>query len=70
MSKTHKLKMNYAYHLYTEIKGIMKKDSPILNIINTLYPTPALSGYPKNKAIKKIFNLFDNFLLQCLNKVQ
>ena len=60
ISKTHKLKMNYAYHLYSEIKGNMKIDSPILNIINTLYPTPALSGYPKKKAIK-IINSLETF---------
>jgi len=54
ISKTVKLKMNYAYHLYSEIKGRMKTDSPILEIINNLYPTPALSGYPKEEAIKKI----------------
>ena len=60
ISKTHKLKMNYAYHLYSEIKGNMKIDNPILNIINTLYPTPALSGYPKNKAIK-IINSLETF---------
>ena len=61
MSKTNKLKMNYAYHLYAEIKGDMKIDCHILDIINDLYPTPALSGYPKNEAIKKIrtTELFD-----------
>ena len=49
--------MNYAYHLYSEIEGSMKVNKHIIDIFNNLYPTPALSGYPKNKAIKKISSI-------------
>lgn len=37
-------------HLRTDISGILKPDAQLVEIINTLHPTPAVCGYPKDPA--------------------
>ncbi|PGT91093.1 isochorismate synthase MenF [Bacillus sp. AFS040349] len=41
-------------HLYTPVKGIAKEGISLLSMVERLHPTPALGGYPKDKAIEKI----------------
>ena len=48
------LKLNYAYHINTPIKGILLKSMHILKILDKLYPTPALAGSPVTDSIKII----------------
>ena len=55
--KTNKLNLRYAYHLETKLSTKLKYNKHILEILNNLYPTPALSGYPKTEAIDKIKKL-------------
>jgi len=44
-------------HLYTPVKGYAKEGFSILSMVEKLHPTPALGGYPKDKAIEKIREL-------------
>jgi len=48
------LELKNLYHLKTSIKGKLNKRNHILDIVNKLYPTPAVSGYPKEYALKSI----------------
>ncbi|MFC4321672.1 isochorismate synthase [Litchfieldia salsa] len=48
------LKMRHIQHLYTPIKGEAKSDVSLLSMVKKLHPTPALGGFPSNKAIEKI----------------
>tara|TARA_B100002051_G_scaffold132858_2_gene126274 strand:+ start:9598 stop:10977 length:1380 start_codon:yes stop_codon:yes gene_type:complete len=56
--KKHVLKLKNIQHLKTSITAI-KNDMKIMDILNTLSPTPALSGYPKNKSIDIINDIED-----------
>lgn len=47
------LKNDHLYHLFTEIGGPLSFSSYI-ELIDDLHPTPALGGYPKEKAIDYI----------------
>lgn len=47
------LKNDHLYHLFTEIKGPLSHESYI-ELIDDLHPTPALGGYPKDKAMAYI----------------
>lgn len=44
------LKNDHLYHLYTEISGTLKNKTYI-GLLDRLHPTPALGGYPKEKAV-------------------
>ena len=52
-NNTHILKLKNIHHLKTCIKA-KKNDMNIMDILDILSPTPALSGYPKDKSIKII----------------
>tara|TARA_Y100001970_G_scaffold284257_1_gene401240 strand:+ start:2584 stop:4011 length:1428 start_codon:yes stop_codon:yes gene_type:complete len=54
----HILKLKNIYHLKTCIKA-EKNSENIMDILDSIAPTPALSGYPKEEAIKIIENLED-----------
>ena len=56
--KKHVLKLKNIQHLKTSITAI-KNDTKIMDILNKLSPTPALSGYPKNKSIDIINDIED-----------
>ena len=56
-SKTTKLKLKYAYHLQTSFSGKLEQNIHIIEVLKNLYPTPALSGYPKDKALNIINKL-------------
>ncbi|MBI5975959.1 isochorismate synthase [Staphylococcus canis] len=47
------LKNDHLYHLFTEIGGPLSQPSYI-ELIDQLHPTPALGGYPKDKAMAYI----------------
>ena len=57
--KKHILKLKNIQHLKTSITAI-KNDTKIMDILDTLSPTPALSGYPKNESMK-IINQIEKF---------
>lgn len=41
-------------HLFTPVEGRLKKECSFLSIVETLHPTPALGGLPKEKAVEMI----------------
>lgn len=41
-------------HLYTPVKGKLKEDYTILEVVEKLHPTPALGGYPVESSLKFI----------------
>ena len=57
--KKHILKLKNIQHLKTSITAI-KNNTKIMDILDTLSPTPALSGYPKNKSMD-IINEIEEF---------
>ena len=50
--KIHQLK-NLS-HIKQEIKAVLKENINIIDLIQNIAPTPALSGYPQKKSLKKI----------------
>ena len=50
------LELEHILHLHTPIKGKLKKDSHILDIVLDLHPTPAILGTPTDKAKKIILD--------------
>tara|TARA_B110000116_G_scaffold75394_1_gene65475 strand:+ start:513 stop:1835 length:1323 start_codon:yes stop_codon:yes gene_type:complete len=48
------LMLKYINHLHTRISGILQKKIHILDVITTLYPTPALLGKNSEDALKII----------------
>lgn len=52
--KPELMKMRDIQHLYTPVVGIGKADSSLLQIVNSLHPTPALGGLPQREAVNKI----------------
>ena len=51
-AKSETLKLNYAYHILTKIKGTSKMH--ILDIMHEIFPTPALCGTPQKETLKMI----------------
>lgn len=47
-------KLSNIQHLRTKISGLVKSDVSIFDLINAIYPTPAICGIPTAKAKKKI----------------
>ncbi|WP_139365056.1 isochorismate synthase [Litchfieldia alkalitelluris] len=47
-------KMRDIQHLYTPIKGVAKPGVTTLSMVKKLHPTPALGGFPSEKALDKI----------------
>ena len=52
------LQLHYIYHLYTFISGKLKNKTHILELLEKLYPTPALLGNPSDNAMRSI-NLYE-----------
>lgn len=48
------LNLNYIYHLITSITGELKSKTHIIDLLNKLYPTPALLGYESKQALEII----------------
>ena len=52
------LKLKNVQHLITNITGELKKNIHILKLVKMIHPTPAVSGYPVDKA-KKLINKYE-----------
>jgi menaquinone-specific isochorismate synthase len=50
------LKLSNIQHLYTPIYGELNADISVLPMVESLHPTPALGGYPRNVAVETIIN--------------
>lgn len=48
------MKVRDIQHLYTPVVGIAKPDSSLLQVVDSLHPTPALGGLPQKAAVRKI----------------
>lgn len=48
------MKMRDIQHLYTPVVGTINAQSTLLQVVELLHPTPALGGFPKEAALKKI----------------
>ncbi|HET6528888.1 MAG TPA: isochorismate synthase [Balneolaceae bacterium] len=53
-------KLANVQHLYTPIRASLKSDVDILSIVEQLHPTPAVGGYPREKAVPYI-QQFEDF---------
>ncbi|MFD1739169.1 isochorismate synthase MenF [Bacillus salitolerans] len=53
-SKPSVFKAKDIQHLYTPIIGEAKEGTPLLTIVQKLHPTPALGGFPQEKALQEI----------------
>jgi menaquinone-specific isochorismate synthase len=53
------LKLKHIQHLYTPVKGKANRESSLLSLVERLHPTPALGGFPKEKAVEKIREVED-----------
>jgi isochorismate synthase len=48
------LQLANVQHLYTPIEGRLRGEAGLLELVNTLHPTPALGGYPRQEALEFI----------------
>ena len=53
-------KLSNIQHLWTPIKAKLRDDADVLSLIENLFPTPAVCGYPTKTALKLIGSL-ENF---------
>jgi menaquinone-specific isochorismate synthase len=58
-SKDKTVNVGYLRHLYSQFEAKLKPEVTDQNIIDSLFPSPALSGYPQDKALSKINELED-----------
>ncbi|WP_299527837.1 chorismate-binding protein [uncultured Lutibacter sp.] len=54
VSEAYTVKAGNLLHIRTDISGKLKSSSSLSNLIDSLHPTPAVCGLPKDKAIKFI----------------
>ena len=59
LSKKNVIILKNILHLKTLITAKIKNKNAIMNILDLLSPTPALSGYPKNKSMNIINDIED-----------
>ncbi|CAM3433431.1 chorismate-binding protein [Flavobacterium chungbukense] len=50
VSEPYSLKAGSIWHIKTDISGVLKDNSTLEEVIDTLHPTPAVCGLPKKKA--------------------
>ncbi|MBB6177737.1 menaquinone-specific isochorismate synthase [Anoxybacillus tengchongensis] len=48
------LKMRHIQHLYTPVQAKTREGISIFSLVERLHPTPALGGFPKEKAVQTI----------------
>ena len=53
--KPYTVKAGTLLHLRTDIQGELSKDMDLKSLLNTVHPTPAVCGYPTDKAKAFIF---------------
>jgi len=51
------IKLKNLQHLYSKLQGNLKDRINDIDILSSLHPTPAVGGYPAQKALKKIEEL-------------
>jgi menaquinone-specific isochorismate synthase len=51
------MKLPYIQHRQAVIKGVLKKSSSVMELIDLLHPTPAVGGIPQAKAREKILEI-------------
>ena len=51
ISKSRILELSHLFHIQTPIKGSLKNNIHILELLYNLYPTPAVAGYPVKNTI-------------------
>jgi menaquinone-specific isochorismate synthase len=51
------IKLSDVQHLHTKITAMLQSKEKVLNLIDSLFPTPAVCGIPKNEALKAIREL-------------
>lgn len=50
VTEPYSLKAGSIWHIKTDISGVLKDNSTLQEVIDTLHPTPAVCGLPKKKA--------------------
>ncbi|WP_163401289.1 chorismate-binding protein [Flavobacterium fluviatile] len=50
ISEPYSFKVGSIWHIKTDISGVLKDNSTLKEVIDTLHPTPAVCGLPKKKA--------------------
>ena len=50
VTEPYSLKAGSIWHIKTDISGVLKDNSTLEEVIDTLHPTPAVCGLPKKKA--------------------
>ncbi|EGL83820.1 isochorismate synthase [Caldalkalibacillus thermarum TA2.A1] len=50
-------KTKQIQHLYTPVRGLAKDNISLLKMVEALHPTPALGGYPREEAVRRIREL-------------
>jgi isochorismate synthase len=55
VSEPYSLKAGSIWHIKTDISGVLKDNSTLEEVVDTLHPTPAVCGLPKKKS--KVFIL-------------
>jgi len=48
------LKLANRQHLYTAVRGTIRREMTVLDLVQTLHPTPAVSGFPQSDVLKFI----------------
>jgi menaquinone-specific isochorismate synthase len=48
------LKIRDIQHLFTPVEGVLKENASILQLVESLHPTPALGGVPREQAMNVI----------------
>jgi menaquinone-specific isochorismate synthase len=48
------LRLSNIQHLYTPVRGQLRADYGLLDIVERLHPTPALGGYPRREALEAV----------------
>ncbi len=57
IGQTRVLKLAQLQHLYDEIEGTLRRDVSGERVMATLHPTPAVGGFPREKAVMEIERL-------------
>jgi menaquinone-specific isochorismate synthase len=50
-------KFSNIQHLHSRVRSRLKKGATVFSLFEKIYPTPAVCGYPKNKALEHINSL-------------
>ena len=50
VTEPYNIKAGSVWHIKTDISGVLKDNSTLEEVIDTLHPTPAVCGLPKKKA--------------------